>query len=75
MPPKTIHVLAVGEGDAACSCPRPGGAMKNGSRFIGRDRAGAILREGEHVAWSLHVHDLINQGQLEVIAAPAKDGK
>lgn len=70
--PKMIRVRAVGEGEAAYSCPRPGGAIKNGSRFIGRDRAGAVVPEGEEVAWSLHVHDLLAQGQLvEIPAAPA----
>lgn len=68
--PKMIRVRAVGEGEAAYSCPRPGGA-KNGSRFIGRDKAGAIVPEGEEIAWSLHVHDLLAQGQLVEVPAAA----
>ncbi len=79
MQPKTLHVRAVGAGDDAFSCPREGGALRNGARFIGRDKAGAILPDGEVVAWSLHVLDLIAQGQLARVvpatAAYAKDGK
>jgi hypothetical protein len=60
-----IRVRAVGEGEAAISCARP--AVHNGSRFYGRDAKGAILPEGERVAWSMHMYDLIAQGQLELL--------
>lgn len=65
---KFLVVRAVGEGEAAFSCPRPGLAIRNGSRFIGRDRAGAIVPEGERVADGYHVRDLIAQGQLELVS-------
>jgi hypothetical protein len=65
--PKTLHVRAVGDGDAAYSCARADGTLKNGSRFIGRDRLGAVLPDGEVVPWSLHVLDLIAQGQLALV--------
>lgn len=64
---KFLVVRAVGEGEAAYSCPRPGLAIRNGSRFIGRDRAGAILPDGERIAVGYHVRDLIAQGQLELL--------
>lgn len=66
-----IRVRAIGEGDAAYSCARP--AVLNGSRFYGRDAAGKILPKGERVAWSFHVHELLAQGQLELVKEPAPD--
>jgi hypothetical protein len=78
MPPKSLRVRAVGEGESAFSCPRADHSIRHGSRFIGRDAQGRVRPEGEEVPWSLHVVDLLNQGQLErVVAAdaPAKDGK
>lgn len=60
-----IRVRAVGAGDAAYSCARP--TVHNGARFYGRDAAGAILPAGELVPWSFHIHDLIAQGQLELV--------
>ena len=65
--PKFLIVRAVGEGADAYSCPRADASIKNGARFIGRDRAGAVLPEGERVPYSSHVLDLIAQGQLDLV--------
>lgn len=75
MHPKTLHVRAVGEGEAAYSCPRADGAIKNGSRFLGRAADGAILPDGEVVPWSLHVLDLLAQGQLVEVAPTTSEAK
>lgn len=73
MAQRFIRVRAVGEGEAAYSCARVdpargGNLVINGSRFVGRDPSGALVPEGERVPWSLHYHELIAQGQLELIA-------